>query len=64
MLDNDKVLKTYQENYQMAIEDGHGENSNRIAWEWTEEKLMHLFHRIKDQHHAAHQEAINLAFYG
>lgn len=57
------VRKQYRSNYHMVIEDGHTDEAERIAWEWTEEEFRSLFARIKDQYQAEHQEAINRAFY-
>jgi hypothetical protein len=63
MLDREKVLAVYNENYQMAIEDGHQHKSTRIAWEQTEEQLIQEFLRIRATHHWGNIEAVNKAFF-
>jgi hypothetical protein len=64
MLDKDKVLAKYRENYQMAIDDGHTEEASRIAWEWTWNDFENAFVAIKTQHDAELQENINKTFFG
>lgn len=64
MLDEQKVLERYRENYQMACEDGHGEKAEQVAWEWTEEAVARQLAMIKDRRFWAHVDAVNKAFYG
>jgi hypothetical protein len=64
MLNDAAVLAKYRENYEMAIEDGHTENASKIAWIWTEEAILNSLFRIKENHEAGHNEAINKAFFG
>ena len=63
MIDKDKLFARWQHFYDTAIEDGHREKSREIAWEWTWEAIEGEFARIKGQHEATHEEAINQAFY-
>lgn len=63
-LDAAAILALYQENYNMAVTDGHADKASEIAWEWTEETVMNRFITIKANHQNAQQEAINKAFYG
>lgn len=53
----------YDSNYALAVDEGHQDEASAVAWQWTEEAMMRLFHRIKGQREAAKQEAINLAFF-
>lgn len=64
MLDERKVRQAYQENYQMAIEDGHQDNARKVAWEWTEEAIQRQLAMIKDRQYWQHVDAVNKAFYG
>jgi hypothetical protein len=63
MLSKDKTIQTYQENYQLAWEDGHMDKASEVAWMWTEEELNALFQSAKSQYNAQREEAINKAFY-
>lgn len=54
------IREQYRMNYEMAIDDGHTDEAENIAWAWTEEAMTRQFHKVKGQHEAARQEAINL----
>jgi hypothetical protein len=61
MLDKAKVMAKYWENYRMAIEDGHTEQAEDIAWDWTEQDMQHEFVRVKSQFHWQKVDEMNLA---
>lgn len=57
------ILARYDLNYSIAVEDGHEEEANNVAWEWTEEEFISQFHKTKGQKQAQQQEEINNAFH-
>ena len=64
MLNTEQITQRYRDNYQMACEEGHQDEAERIAWDWTEQEMMRQFWRFKEQCQAAKQEAINKAHFG
>lgn len=48
MLNEEKVLQKFKENYQLAFEE-EWDNPSRVAWEWTEDELLNKFGKIKDR---------------
>lgn len=54
------ILARYDLNYEMAVDDGHTDEASDIAWQWTEEEYIRMFHKVKGQKEAERQEAISL----